>query len=128
MGRLGQSSALLVVRAAGGYGGQSDRLVDLRVDDHPTPIAELERLLGLHRLYFDRPTDDDLIAIDTSLAVELADRLTRVTGQPVDAADATALWERLNRWAGRENLEERMIREGNLDRTVLGILREQTGS
>ena len=123
-----QSAALVVVRAAGGYGGQSDRLVDLRVDDHPTPIAEVERLLRLHRLYFDRPTEDDLIAIDAALAAELADRLARLTGQPVDAADPTALWERLDRWAGRENLEERMIREGALDRAVLKTLREQTGS
>ncbi|MFQ5794253.1 MAG: DUF1028 domain-containing protein [Candidatus Bipolaricaulia bacterium] len=30
-----QSAALLVVRKAGGYGGLSDRFIDLRVDDHP---------------------------------------------------------------------------------------------
>jgi uncharacterized Ntn-hydrolase superfamily protein len=36
-----QSAALLVVREGGGYGGRSDRHIDLRVDDHPTPIAEL---------------------------------------------------------------------------------------
>ncbi len=33
-----QSVALLVVREEGGYGGYNDRLVDLRVDDHPQPI------------------------------------------------------------------------------------------
>jgi len=44
-----QSAALLVVRAGGGFGGYSDRAVDLRVDDHPAPIAELGRLLALHR-------------------------------------------------------------------------------
>lgn len=36
-----QSAALLVVREGGGYGGDNDRLVDLRVDDHPDPIVEL---------------------------------------------------------------------------------------
>ena len=122
-----QSAALLVVRAGGGYGGQSDRLVDLRVDDHPAPIAELGRLLELHRLYFERPTDADLVPLDEALAGEVARRLAQLGRPAVDPRDAKALWAALERWAGRENLEERMVREGSLDRTVLRILREQTG-
>jgi uncharacterized Ntn-hydrolase superfamily protein len=122
-----QSAALLVVRAGGGYGGQSDRLVDLRVDDHPTPIAELARLLELHRLYFERPTEADLVPLDEVLAAEVAGRLVRLGRPAVDPGDASAVWAALERWAGRENLEERMIREGSLDRMVLRILREQTG-
>ena len=43
-----QSAALLVVTPDGGYGGGSDVLVDLRVDDHPDPVPELGRLLDLH--------------------------------------------------------------------------------
>jgi len=43
-----QSAALLVVRDKGGYGGYSDRYIDLRVDDSPRPIEELQRLLVLH--------------------------------------------------------------------------------
>lgn len=50
-----QSAALLVVRAAGGYSGYNDRLIDLRVDDHTTPIAELRRLHGLHQSIFQGP-------------------------------------------------------------------------
>jgi len=42
-----QSAALVVVRAGGGYGGYTDRAVDLRVDDHAEPIVELGRLVGL---------------------------------------------------------------------------------
>jgi uncharacterized Ntn-hydrolase superfamily protein len=40
-----QASAVFVVKANGGYGGKNDVLVDLRVDDHPDPVAELRRLL-----------------------------------------------------------------------------------
>ena len=47
-----QSAAVLVVRQGGGYGGFSDRYIDLRVDDHPEPIDELKRLLTLHRAVF----------------------------------------------------------------------------
>jgi uncharacterized Ntn-hydrolase superfamily protein len=47
-----QSAALLIVRDGGGFAGYSDRAVDLRVDDHAAPIAELARLLRLHRELF----------------------------------------------------------------------------
>ena len=49
-----QSAALLVVRKKGGYGGGNERFIDLRVDDHKTPIAELRRLLQLHKKLFKR--------------------------------------------------------------------------
>jgi uncharacterized Ntn-hydrolase superfamily protein len=40
-----QSVALLVVREHGGFRGFNDRMIDLRVDDHPDPIHELQRIL-----------------------------------------------------------------------------------
>jgi len=46
-----QSAALLVVKEGGGYGGFNDRYMDLRVDDHPEPIDELERLLSIQLAY-----------------------------------------------------------------------------
>jgi uncharacterized Ntn-hydrolase superfamily protein len=39
------SAALLVVRENAGTLGKDDRLIDLRVDDHKEPLAELARLL-----------------------------------------------------------------------------------
>jgi uncharacterized Ntn-hydrolase superfamily protein len=42
-----QSAALLVCRENGGYGGFTDRAIDIRVDDHPQPIRELGRLLDI---------------------------------------------------------------------------------
>lgn len=44
-----QSAALLVVKDKAGYMGFDDIEVELRVEDHAEPIAELDRLLGLHR-------------------------------------------------------------------------------
>lgn len=46
-----QSAALLVVGAQATGMPWVDRKIDLRVDDHPTPISELKRLLSLHRAY-----------------------------------------------------------------------------
>lgn len=52
-----QAAALLVVREGWGYGGYDDRLRDLRVDDHETPIAELRRIYEIHRKVFPRPEE-----------------------------------------------------------------------
>jgi uncharacterized Ntn-hydrolase superfamily protein len=49
-----QSAALLVVREAGGPGGDNDRYVDLRVEDHERPIEELSRLLEMHKKFYQR--------------------------------------------------------------------------
>jgi uncharacterized Ntn-hydrolase superfamily protein len=42
-----QSAAILVARAGGGYNGFTDRAVDVRVDDHADPMAEIARLTKL---------------------------------------------------------------------------------
>lgn len=44
-----QSAALLVVRPSDDYPEYRTRYVDLRVEDHPTPIAELERVFRIHQ-------------------------------------------------------------------------------
>jgi uncharacterized Ntn-hydrolase superfamily protein len=121
-----QSAGLLVVRSGGGYGGNSDRFIDLRVDDHPKPIEELRRLLELHRLYLSGTTaDEDLLDLDGPLAAEVAAHLGAVMGRAPDPADADGLWAALEEWGGRENLEERLTKPGWIDPVVLGVLREQ---
>ncbi len=42
-----QSAALIVARAGAGYGGYTDRAVDLRVDDAADPFGELGRMLPM---------------------------------------------------------------------------------
>jgi uncharacterized Ntn-hydrolase superfamily protein len=44
-----QSAAIAIVRPLAGSGGFSDRVIDVRVDDHRAPLAELRRLLKLVR-------------------------------------------------------------------------------
>jgi uncharacterized Ntn-hydrolase superfamily protein len=46
-----QSAAMLVVRATSTGKVWEDRLVDLRVEDHPEPLPELRRLLTIRRAY-----------------------------------------------------------------------------
>jgi uncharacterized Ntn-hydrolase superfamily protein len=41
-----QSAAVLVVREDSGPNGYGDRMIDLRVDDHESPVKELSRILA----------------------------------------------------------------------------------
>jgi uncharacterized Ntn-hydrolase superfamily protein len=111
-----QSAALLVVERDGGYGRLSDVLVDLRVDDHPEPVSELARLYGQHDLLFGRTPEAEWVDVDEALRGELADRLARL-GYDGDLAAA------FDRWAGTENLEERVTGIARLDPVVLAELR-----
>ena len=125
-----QSAAVLVVRAGGGYGGNNDRYLDLRVDDHPEPIAELQRLLKIHHLYFGAIDPDDTTPL-AEVAAELQAILTRtsfytgaITGD-FDAATRSAL----RGLVGRENLEERWAGDGDrIDRVALEYLRARFGA
>ena len=57
-----QSAALLVVRAEPTERPWTDRLVDLRIEDHEHPVEELERLLRLHRAYEKMNLGDEAVA------------------------------------------------------------------
>jgi uncharacterized Ntn-hydrolase superfamily protein len=111
-----QSAALLVVRKDGGYGGTSDVAVDLRVEDHPAPIEELERIYRLHDLLFGQTPDEEWLDVDAGLRAELSERLAAL-GYDGDVADALAAW------AGTENLEERVRGADRIDPVVLEQLR-----
>jgi uncharacterized Ntn-hydrolase superfamily protein len=114
-----QSAALLVVEKDGGYAGLSDVLVDLRVDDHPRPLEELRRIYGLHQAIFGQTPRDEWLPVDGELAAELGERLSRL-GYEGELADA------LFRWAGSENLEERLDGAEAIDPVVLEELRRQS--
>jgi uncharacterized Ntn-hydrolase superfamily protein len=116
-----QSAALLVVEKGGGYGGTSDIVVDLRVDDHADPIGELARLLDIHEMLFGRPDPDALLDLSGDLADEVTARLG-AAGHPVAGGDLDAA---LASWAGVENLEERLV-PGRIDPVVLAHLRRSS--
>ncbi|GAC1354551.1 MAG: DUF1028 domain-containing protein [Herpetosiphon sp.] len=120
-----QSAAIIVVRNRGSYGGWTDRYVDLRVDDHPDPIAELARLLHLHRFYLTRPNEGEFRAITPEIARELQDIL-----RDLDFYDGptTGEWDEMSRaalatYGGVENLEERLVHDDRIDQGTLKFLR-----
>ncbi|HZU70158.1 MAG TPA: DUF1028 domain-containing protein [Ktedonobacteraceae bacterium] len=122
-----QSAALLIVREKGGYSGFNDRFIDLRVDDHPRPIEELQRILQLHKLYLFPPAPQDILPIDDALARELQELLT-TSGDYKDSVNGsytTATRDAFRQFVGRENLEERWFEDARIDRVVLEFMREK---
>ncbi|RPH24690.1 MAG: fimbrial assembly protein FimA, partial [Bacteroidales bacterium] len=121
-----QSAAVLVVRVRGGYDGRLDRYVDLRVDDHPQPIAELKRILGLHRLYLTKSAPDELLAVNEDITREvqaILHQAGRYQGQ------ITGVYDEVTRKAlcdlySIENLEERWHDE-LIDVVALNFLRQR---
>jgi uncharacterized Ntn-hydrolase superfamily protein len=57
-----QSAALVVVKARSSGRPWADRVFDLRVEDHPQPLAELRRLVRLQRAYSHMTAGDDCVA------------------------------------------------------------------
>ena len=116
-----QSAALLVVEKDAGYANLSDSVVDLRVDDHDRPIAELRRLYSLHNELFGVTPPEDWLDVDQALGAELRQRLDRLGYEgELDRA--------FNAWAGTTNLEDRTDGVERIDPVVLEVLRKQSES
>lgn len=117
-----QSAALLVAREGGGYLGETDIAVDLRVDDHAEPVEELGRLLEIHRVLFPHPDTLEFVDIDDELAERLAAALT-TRGFPTSATTFDVdLQHALFAWVGTENLEMRWTHDPRIEKVVLDML------
>lgn len=122
-----QSSALVVARAEGGYGGYTDRYVDLRVDDHPDATRELARLFEV----WDREMlirNDPLLEADASLVSELQRRLAalgRFGGEDTGRYDEPTR-EAIAAFAGEQNLEGKVRDDDLIYESIVREIRDVT--
>ena len=131
-----QSAALLVVRKNGGYLGANDRFIDIRVYDAVDPIAELERLLALHKLHFFPSEPGDLVPITPALVAQLEPiLLSEPVGQPQkwltqkQGRANQQFLEALRNFMYWENYDVRVRMDGKIDRVVLDdILNKRSGN
>lgn len=125
-----QSAGVLVVKENGGYGGDNDRYIDLRVDDDETPIKKLKTLVDSHHLFFGTPKDSDRVKIDEDIARELQQIMLK---QDYWAGEVDGSWDALTQQAfwsliGNENLEERWDPDRTpkqIDKVALEYLRRR---
>ena len=125
-----QSAAIIVVRPCGGYGGceeGADKYVDLRVDDHPEPVVELERLFKIWEItILEREDPSDVVDI-AEVAAEIQEALRRLgyySGEITGKPDKETM-EALKRWMAINNFENKMRRDGKLWGTVYRFLLEE---
>ncbi len=125
-----QSAAVLVVRHQGGYGGDNDRYLDLRVDDDPRPIERLKGLVELHHLFFRPPEPGEMVAVEGEMAREVQ-RILRWSGfydGPITGEYDASTRQALSALVGNENFEMRFDEEkGLISAQVVEILREKFG-
>jgi uncharacterized Ntn-hydrolase superfamily protein len=124
--RRGRRSAAILIVGSGTDISEANRM-DLRVDSHLEPLAELQKLLDLHNL-FSPPIDDlDFAEIHVDLAEEIRSHLSfrgynaGVPGTGYDELLRAALLA----WVSFENLEKRWEDSDLIDRRVLNALRSR---
>lgn len=123
-----QSAALLVVREGGGYEGFTDRYVDIRVDEHPRPIAELRRIFRMYDMTFLRREDPkSVLKIEGPLAAEIQSHLAKLGFYK---GPNTGIFDTETQKAYREfinisNFESKLREDGCIWPSVLRFMREQ---
>ncbi|MFQ5831596.1 MAG: DUF1028 domain-containing protein [Candidatus Thorarchaeota archaeon] len=124
-----QSAAILVVREAGGYEGGNDRYVDVRVDDHPSPIEELERVFSLYDMtLLSREDPSRLLRIEGDLAVKIQEALKTLGYlDSVDDAFTSKADGALQEWINTNNFENKMRDDGTIWQSVLDCMLDEAG-
>ncbi|MGA9840154.1 MAG: DUF1028 domain-containing protein [Thermoplasmata archaeon] len=126
-----ESAALYIVRKEGGYGGSSDRWVDLRVDNHPSPIEELKRVFQLYDMtMLTREDPASLLRIEDDLAKGLQHDLS-VLGYYT--GHFTGTWDESSqaafaRFLSEHNFENKQRDDGTVWPTIVVYLRERAAA
>ncbi len=126
-----QSAALFVVREAGGYEGGNDRYVDIRVDEHPGPIEELERIFKIYDMtLLSREDLSNLLDISGPLANKLQIMLRDLgylDDSVVQDSWGSEALEALRDWTNTENFENKadVYDQGKIWKSVLDYLTGQ---
>ena len=120
-----QSAAILVVKDKAGYGELSDVAVDLRVDDHPDPIEELDRIYQLHQLYFGETKPEEVASVEGELQQEISGHLSRLSYLSSEQVTEEEFYDALTTYLHTENFEGREQERGKIDLRVLEFMKSQ---
>jgi len=124
-----QSAAILVVRKGGGYEGGSDRYVDVRVDDHPSPIEELERIFRIYDMtLLSREDPSRLVPIDGTVARRIQEALVALGHlDRVESQFGESARKALTRYISINNFENKMRDDGKIWLSVCEYLLRDAG-
>ncbi len=121
-----QSAALLVVKENGSYGGYNDKYIDLRVDEHETPIKELKRLLDIFYLYFG-DEESEKVKLSATIIEEIKKYLSEfdIYNGKIDSVNNEGFKDALEVFYHQENFEERKQKDGYIDKDILEYMRKK---
>ena len=123
-----QSAALYAVREGGGYGGGNDRWVDIRVDEHPSPIEELKRVFQIYDMTnLTREDPATLLLIEGDVARQLQHDLAVLgyySGRLTDRWDAVSQ-AAFTRFLGEHNFENKERKDGTVWPSIVNYLKER---
>lgn len=120
-----QSASLLIVKENGSYGGYNDQAINLRVDDHHSPVDELMRLYHLHVLYFKKTKEEDILILDETHINELSSLLNQLNFNVDKNLGSSHFYEQLQAFQLIENFDERYQEPGKIDMNVLEFMRKK---
>ncbi|MFX0148079.1 MAG: DUF1028 domain-containing protein, partial [Candidatus Hodarchaeota archaeon] len=103
-----ESAAILIVKEKGAYDGGTDRYIDIRVDEHPTPIKELRKVFEVYDMcILLRDDPKDIIKLEGEPMKIVKERLKIdgfYKGEINDLYDNRTR-EALSDWLGTNNFE-----------------------
>jgi uncharacterized Ntn-hydrolase superfamily protein len=120
-----QSAAILVVRKEGGYEGGNDRYVDVRVDEHPSPIKELERIFKIYDMtLLSREDPINLRRIEGDLSKGIQRALVSLGYLDTISTDAfpDKAKSALSEWTNTNNFENKARDDGTIWQSVVDYL------
>ncbi len=125
-----QSAAILVVREAGGYEGGSDRYVDVRVDDHPNPIEELERIFKIYDMtLLSREDISRLLPIQGNISKRIQQALVKLgyLDHVNESSFSKSAQTALQKYVNINNFENKMRSDNRIWQSIYEYLLNDAG-
>lgn len=105
-----ESAAILIVKEKGAYDGGTDNYINIRVDEHPTPIKELKKVFEIYDMCLllrDDPKDLVKLKGDKVKIVKERLKLDGFYEGAIDDKYDEVIKKALRDWLGTNNLEVR---------------------
>jgi len=129
-----QSAALLIVREKGGFGGFTDVMVDLRVDDHKEPIKELIRIFEMiDMIMLEREDPSNIMKIEGDVSLNIKRVLIELGYIDKDPSEILEKWEKTDtkafeNWVGINNFENKWKNDGTIWKSIYDYLINEKGT
>jgi uncharacterized Ntn-hydrolase superfamily protein len=119
-----QSANLLVYKKNGGYGGGSDRYIDVRVDDHPQATSELRRIFSLYSMtLLEREDPKEITELTADVYRDIGAKLKGLGYLDTENFSEQIVRPAFTRWIHTENFENKERKDNFVWNSILNHLK-----